>query len=833
VADKKLLYIGDSLGVGTAPQLRRIASPRYEIDPHCEVGMNSAWGEDKFNDFLGSRHSVVVFDMGTNDGNNPGPFIARLGRIRSKLGGRHLVVATMNGAAAGMNDELRDWCSGKKNVHLVKWRDYSQDHDVLGPDGIHPTASGYKRRAKLFSSQIPQAMLGAGASAGSTSKLLAQYTTRQNTSGNWKTRKQWKVMENVGMRPSMSLDDLVLNWTKRKVPDLDFKGAVESITIDRTIEGASTVTVTLRDPNRRILSVFAQHLRASLAPRFKKAPEQVDESWEPLNAPDLIGRAVDLELDGVTFRLTKLHYSDANTQLSLTFEDRVVYWLRRKGGRNGPPRHANRKKVTRAQFIYSLIREIKAQKVPFVCPEMMTRQRVASIPEEEFDSDSKTFKERKHLTVKGVAATPEQRRNMEKVIGTANNTDGASSRSVLAVIVAVIAESTCKNLPGGDRDSEGILQVRQSIHPGINARDIGDCVEAFCERGFWKYGGANKIAQDHPNMHIQMIAQNTQGSGTADGSNYGAWVDEAKEWLRASEGLDLDTGVVTYKKSFQFKREKSESSWESIQRLAQEVNWKAFMVGNSMYYMSEPQLYKRRVRYNVKPGDDAVMDLEYDMDWAPNRPVNEATLKVNLERWSAPPGSVIMLEGWGPPDGRWIVSEVHRDWFSPTAELTIRTPNPPKKEPAPETDQRDTTDSQGDISKLYNICKHISDATPGYVYGGGHGPPLSQLHGSQGLDCSSSTSLALQRAGLWDGRSTARVSGEFNTWGRAGRGELFTVCWSDGHVYIRFEGGAGVDAQRFDTSGWGDGVPGDGPKLRFTQGREDDQGMKLRHWPDM
>lgn len=634
------------------------------------------------------------------------------------------------------------------------------------------------------------------------------------------------------MRPSMGLDDLVLNWTKAGIWDLDFKRAVESIMVDRQIEGASTVTVVLRDPNDRVLNKFAKHIRPGLAPRFKKDPPDVDVGWKPLDQPDLIGRAIDLVLDGVTFRLTKVSYQHTNKQLTFVFEDRVVYWLRRKGGRNGPARHANRKKVTRAQFIYSLVNEIKATKVPFVCPEMYVTQRVAAVPNEELVTDSSTFRDKKNLTIKNVAATPEQKRNMEKVIGTAQNTDGASPRSVLAVIAAVITETLCKNLPGGDRDSAGILQVRKSQHPNVDNRDIGACVELFMERGFWIHGSANKLAQEHPNMSVQMIAQNTQGSGTSDGSNYGAWVNEAKDWLAASSGLNLDSGEVSFKKSFQYKRTKQENSWDCIQRLATEVNWRAFMVGNAFYFMSEPQLYHRRIRYIAKPEDPAVLDLRYDMDWAPNKTVFEAELEVNLEQWGAPPGSVISLDGWGPPDGRWLVTAVHRDWYRATAEVTIKQPTNPKAEEAPETGTRDTTDVQGDISKLYKICQKIDNATPGYVYGGGHGVPLSQVHGGQGLDCSSSTSLALQRAGLWDGQSAARVSGDFNTWGRPGRGDLFTVCYSSGHVYIRFESGAGVDATRFDTSPWGDNS-GSGPKLRFTQGRPNDEGMKFRHWPDM
>jgi hypothetical protein len=93
-----------------------------------------------------------------------------------------------------------------------------------------------------------------------------------------------------------------------------------------------------------------------------------------------------------------------------------------------------------------------------------------------------------------------------------------------------------------------------------------------------------------------------------------------------------------------------------MQRLASEVGWRLFVVGNTVYYMSEQQLYQRRARYEVDPDDAAVLDVSYDVDWG--KPVSELALTVSLERWGAPPGSVVLVDGFGPADGRWLVTSV-------------------------------------------------------------------------------------------------------------------------------------------------------------------------------
>ena len=181
----------------------------------------------------------------------------------------------------------------------------------------------------------------------------------------------------------------------------------------------------------------------------------------------------------------------------------------------------------------------------------------------------------------------------------------------------------------------------------------------------------------------------TVGSGPGNGRPSRAQARELAATVTEGGGTPEGTAgskTVTETKSYQFARDRKESSWAAITRLASEVKWRAFVVGNTVYYMSEEALYGRRPRYEVGPDHDAVIDLAYDVDWG--KTVSEASLNVTLARWGAPAGSVILLEGFGPPDGRWLVSSVSRDYFAPIAEVKLVQPAKALLEPANETKSR-------------------------------------------------------------------------------------------------------------------------------------------------
>jgi hypothetical protein len=137
----------------------------------------------------------------------------------------------------------------------------------------------------------------------------------------------------------LELQDLRLHGDSKVVAAIN--RAMTSATQDQTLEGASTVVITVRDPARGLLRSNIVKTKATLT------------------------------LDRVQHRLVRVA-RDGN-QLTLTFEETAVNVLREFDS----PRKANRSNTTRAQFVQSLVREPKEFVIPFQCPELNERQAIA------------------------------------------------------------------------------------------------------------------------------------------------------------------------------------------------------------------------------------------------------------------------------------------------------------------------------------------------------------------------------------------------------------------------------------------------------------------------
>jgi cell wall-associated NlpC family hydrolase len=95
-----------------------------------------------------------------------------------------------------------------------------------------------------------------------------------------------------------------------------------------------------------------------------------------------------------------------------------------------------------------------------------------------------------------------------------------------------------------------------------------------------------------------------------------------------------------------------------------------------------------------------------------------------------------------------------------------------------------------------------------YTYGGGHDPGFTP---SPGLDCSSTVSWVLHRAGVL---KAPMASGQFARWGRPGRGKWVTVYSNAGHAFVVIAG------QRLDTSPAGSQLNDErGPRWRGSRPR--------------
>lgn len=141
--------------------------------------------------------------------------------------------------------------------------------------------------------------------------------------------------------PAADLD--VANLTLQgKQLSAKLKQAITDGSIEQTVQGASTLTLTVAD--------WAHGLLRS----------------------KLLTGQVTLTFDGLSFTLVKLSKQD--TSLTLTFEETAVSLLRLYSS----PRKADRATTTRAQFVRSLVQEVKEARIPFQCPEVNVRQQVAS-----------------------------------------------------------------------------------------------------------------------------------------------------------------------------------------------------------------------------------------------------------------------------------------------------------------------------------------------------------------------------------------------------------------------------------------------------------------------
>lgn len=572
---------------------------------------------------------------------------------------------------------------------------------------------------------------------------------------------------------------------------MDVTGQIVNVRQYGAMEGAPTLDVSLNDPEWLITNADVLDL-------------------------DVNGRLdhVETKYNGEWYRLVQV--SPKNEELTLTFEHRVVAILRKY---RKPKKHRRVPGYTRAMFVKSLVDEARhdGNAITFFSPRLHQAQAIAkgqTIRDPVDTTGTRGFGAKgKTLTVKGKKATKKQLKIAEQALGVADaHLSGAQGlirwRVYMALMEALITESSITNLVGGDRDSGGVLQVRRGIHKNVNVRDVEQCVTLFLTRGFAGRGGAITLANTTTKRPHE-IAQAVQGSAFSDGSNYKSHKDEAQAFVNAYHLItdpDELNQETTIDGAYYFTRggtgADAEDSWDAMNRLAAEVNWRVFVKGNTVYYVEDADLYKSKPVTTFSRLSPRVIDVSFD--WDEGKPVNTASIVV--QRQDISHGKTIELSDCGPASTRWLVWEVQRERTGGFSTLNLRTPQAVKKEPAPEretvTVEGTVSGRKGDVfSRLLEACKAVDRNTPSYLYGGGHGQSLDSLPPSTRFDCSSSVSWVLHKAGMFD-HPTAWVSGDFAAkYGRPGRGKVFTVWANANHVWIEFAKGSGAQYARFDTGG--------------------------------
>jgi hypothetical protein len=136
-----VVYVGDSMGVGTAPHVRG--------RENVVGGRSSASGVDALRRLLGRRDAdTVIFDLGTNDQGRV-QLADSLRRARRLAGeDTRIVVPTVRGHNAGQKNRLIHRLGDRGLIDVVEWA-RAPDRLVSG-DRIHATPGGYRRRAGMI-----------------------------------------------------------------------------------------------------------------------------------------------------------------------------------------------------------------------------------------------------------------------------------------------------------------------------------------------------------------------------------------------------------------------------------------------------------------------------------------------------------------------------------------------------------------------------------------------------------------------------------------------------------------------------------------------------------
>jgi cell wall-associated NlpC family hydrolase len=472
----------------------------------------------------------------------------------------------------------------------------------------------------------------------------------------------------------MAFDDWLIDGAKL---DADISGRIQRARSIRKMDGASTIELSVIDHDHRLRE-------SGVLTRRGKAPEKTrfeESAWGRFGQ-------VRLTVNGRFYRFSTYEQTPGSDVLLLVFEDEIATLLRRFKG----PEKASRADGSRLDFIVShLLSRSRAYKIVYRAPERDQKQPIKG------DSAKARAKEREkgirsgaRLTVKGIAATREQRENMEIILAVSDE-QNAGERATIAMLVAAIGESgIVAQMNNAGSGYGGVFQGDVAArYRYFKVNDTEEQAYYFLKGGKgFQQGGAIALAAQHPEMTPGEIATRVEASGEAPGF-YDQWKGEAEkileEWGGAGElvvtsrrrymyevhGEDKDTG------------EPAETYWDATGRLlVDEVRFRRFATENVLWMVSDDWLFKRKPVFEIESSPDVLIGAQVSV----GIPVSTVTVIGRKPLWTGRPGCVAhVTEKEGPLEGRWLVDQIDEDLFElDPATLTLRRPQPKLREPAAE-----------------------------------------------------------------------------------------------------------------------------------------------------
>ena len=132
----------------------------------------------------------------------------------------------------------------------------------------------------------------------------------------------------------------------------------------------------------------------------------------------------------------------------------------------------------------------------------------------------------------------------------------------------------------------------------------------------------------------------------------------------------------------------NEDSWTSMQRIASTLGWRCWESAGTIFFGPDEYWYNQLYAFVQPPVNgyynhpvptlneftEAVQII--DLDWDIGAPFGDATITCMSHFWQYNPGEVVHLNNMGPASGGWLVGAMQRNFFNPTATVTLTMPMP-------------------------------------------------------------------------------------------------------------------------------------------------------------
>jgi len=482
------------------------------------------------------------------------------------------------------------------------------------------------------------------------------------------------------------------------------RNSIVSVSVSDTMEGSSTLEIDLADPEFELLEFFDINADGRLDKIELQYPPETPNWW----------------------RLTQLGLSTQAGQalrLTLTFMERPAVLLMHKRG----PKKTSRGKSTRAQFLRSCVQDVKLHPLKFKSIELNVKQDVAGTKrvdeKDRRDDKGQGLHKGDDWTVKGTKANANQVEQAERLLSTATKLN-APYEAAVALLMTAIGESNLGQFmsnQGGSKYS-GVL----AADPANVAPEDTEGMAKACLRGGKGFnapeggliGGAKAMKKEKAYRSLGHLCYVNQGNRSNFGSDkaaedfFGKHESEAEAIVEAY-GDGFSGGSTYYRAQYNFQigdqDNPKERYWDGMRNLAEEVRWRLFIDGRTVYFDSDMTLIRQKPIAIIHRHDPAV--IGFDATWDGERELaTEMQLELICEPFQFRAGQVFMLKGFGPLSsgstampkplpGRWLIWQIDRNSGSYSSSFTLRQPEREKMEPSSERREREEQPHHGSTLK--------------------------------------------------------------------------------------------------------------------------------------